>query len=390
MARVAATLLLGANGASRAEMELLMIFRSPASRFMPRALVFPGGVLDKSDIEWSEAAVGRFGLSSAHAHALALRRCVLRELFEETGVILPRMRGSARGSRQEVCDHPERFEELLGDVWGSYRDGHALFDDVPVWGRYQTPRFEPTQFDAWFLAASMGALPRGAVDAEGVRMTTVREIEAVRDVHDWNKDGSAEASAAVWISPREALRLNEEGRVLLPPPQWITMHELSGDAHGSLPLSRAAKAVVDPADLVEWARDRQSQCDSVGGTVGGLGTPKNRVELRAMDGAELLSDRRSLERVEDARFAILFPADSDHPEAASAPWAGWNTRFHRRRMIISPRSRVSDSGVARIRSLYEEASAGAAALEEAAREKRVGTLPFDSIRFTLEEEERRA
>ncbi|KAI3422240.1 Nucleoside diphosphate-linked moiety X motif 19, mitochondrial [Globodera pallida] len=73
-----------------------MLRRGPGAKFMPNSLVFPGGVLDESDLrfprEKTDFADGevcgkrspiRLGLDDD----LALRVCAIRELFEEGGLL---------------------------------------------------------------------------------------------------------------------------------------------------------------------------------------------------------------------------------------------------------------------------------------------------------------
>lgn len=131
--REAATILLaaggGAAGASRAsaggfDYELLLLRRSPRSRFLPSAHVFPGGVVDAADFsaEWRALlpATPRCGLGAVKAGGpraplfaadrpelggsqlpgdVAFRICAIRETFEEAGVLLLAEAGEADAAR---------------------------------------------------------------------------------------------------------------------------------------------------------------------------------------------------------------------------------------------------------------------------------------------------
>jgi 8-oxo-dGTP pyrophosphatase MutT (NUDIX family) len=97
--RQAATVILLRGGAQR--LEVLLVQRSPAARFMGGAWVFPGGSVDREEGDGQ----------------LALRAAALRELREETGVSLP--------------------EDA----------------DLVAFARWITPEEIQTRFDTWFYLA---------------------------------------------------------------------------------------------------------------------------------------------------------------------------------------------------------------------------------------------
>ncbi len=106
--RRAATVILLRGGSER--LEVLMVQRNPAARFMGGAWVFPGGSVDRSEGE------GQAGLQAA----------AVRELYEEAGVRLP-----------------------------------AEAELVPF-ARWITPAQVKTRFDTWFYLAPApeGTQPR--------------------------------------------------------------------------------------------------------------------------------------------------------------------------------------------------------------------------------------
>src|SRR2546430_7900299 len=77
--RPAATIVVARPGV-RGGVEVLALRRSPASRFAPGFVVFPGGVIEDGDAGLARRWVGR-------EQDLA-RACALRELAEETGLVL--------------------------------------------------------------------------------------------------------------------------------------------------------------------------------------------------------------------------------------------------------------------------------------------------------------
>lgn len=108
--RAAATVILLRGGET--DLQLLMVQRTPAARFMAAHWVFPGGAVEASDGE------GQAGLRAAAA----------RELAEEAGVTL-----------------------------GA---GHEL---VPF-ARWITPAQSPVRFDTWFYLAASPAAAEPRVD----------------------------------------------------------------------------------------------------------------------------------------------------------------------------------------------------------------------------------
>jgi 8-oxo-dGTP pyrophosphatase MutT (NUDIX family) len=79
--RPAATVILLRRGGKHAEraLEVLLVRRNPAARFMPGVWVFPGGAIDDAD----PAAEGDDELE---AEERAYRACAVRELAEEAGI----------------------------------------------------------------------------------------------------------------------------------------------------------------------------------------------------------------------------------------------------------------------------------------------------------------
>lgn len=175
--RNAATIILvdGPAGDER----ILMGRRSRAMKFMPGALVFPGGAVDAADAatpfasdldgaQLAQIAANLRGRTSPRA-ARALAVAAVRELAEETGVLLG-MVGEANAQRL-----PAMFSDrgLLPAL-----SGMALL------ARAITPPGPPRRFDTWFFVARAGAIghaPERGFHANG-------ELEEVQ-----------------WISPREAI-----------------------------------------------------------------------------------------------------------------------------------------------------------------------------------------
>jgi 8-oxo-dGTP pyrophosphatase MutT (NUDIX family) len=111
--RPAATIILLRRGGKHAErgVEVLLVQRNPAARFMPGVWVFPGGVVEEAE------RPGGAGRPSPEADERAHRACAVRELEEEAGIALP----------EDAELHP--------------------------WSRWITPEAVPTRFDTRFYVA---------------------------------------------------------------------------------------------------------------------------------------------------------------------------------------------------------------------------------------------
>jgi glyoxylase-like metal-dependent hydrolase (beta-lactamase superfamily II)/8-oxo-dGTP pyrophosphatase MutT (NUDIX family) len=136
--------------------ELFVVARAANLRFLGGFLAFPGGKVHSNDLELARATPG---LTSQHV-------ATIRELFEETGVLLAR---DAKGShpaeraeeetlplshlRRELLAERLSFSELL-----SQNGWHLRPDDLRFAGSLVTPPFSPFRFDTAFFVA---VLPRG-------------------------------------------------------------------------------------------------------------------------------------------------------------------------------------------------------------------------------------
>ncbi len=153
---------------------------------------FPGGRVDPADDPAGLRPGWGIRLGLPEHEAGAVVAAAVRELFEETGVLL------AGGG--EPADEADRAalaarETTLAEVLA--RRGAAIRDDLLVpWSRWVTPEFEPRRFDTWFFVA---ALPSG---------------------HE-PRDVSGEADGTVWLDPADP------GQLAMLPPTRVTLDELA-------------------------------------------------------------------------------------------------------------------------------------------------------------------
>src|SRR6202795_1933055 len=92
--RPASTILLLRDAAGTDEIEVFMMVRHYEIDFNSGALVFPGGRVDKGDREILERSELYSGGEALDTAALSFRIAAIRETFEESGILLARLRGS--------------------------------------------------------------------------------------------------------------------------------------------------------------------------------------------------------------------------------------------------------------------------------------------------------
>jgi 8-oxo-dGTP pyrophosphatase MutT (NUDIX family) len=131
--RFAASVIVGRDGANG--LEVLVLERSSASRFLPSYVVFPGGAVDPED---ADLARRWFGDASQASRAGAVR-----ELFEEAGIAVTRSGIRAATSFDEIEKGPPTVEML------------------PEVAHWVAPEDVPVRFDARYVAAAspLGVTP---------------------------------------------------------------------------------------------------------------------------------------------------------------------------------------------------------------------------------------
>ena len=188
--------------------KVLFIQRARSSGFMANAHVFPGGLLDPADeaAVWSDAsagisapvaaapAPGSFPIRSDKRDSLALRVGALRELFEETGLLLARPASAAAGAPAAAAtpaspyfSHAHSFpspESQRAAQQASSANASSLqqllqqqrlrldAQKLAPWSRWITPVFEKRRYDTLFYLAAVRAT---CAEAKFVRAEVARD-----------------------------------------------------------------------------------------------------------------------------------------------------------------------------------------------------------------------
>ncbi len=212
--------------------EVLMQQRHANMKFMPNALVFPGGKVDKEDAELVDRLRGSEGQP---AEIRALQVAAIREAFEEAGLLLARRRGStalitgAEHGRLGEARSALNARKLTFAAFAEAEDLELAGELLVPFANWVTPRRAPQRFDAHFFLAPA---PPGQDAA-----------------HD---DG--ESVDTVWIAPEDALTGAKDGSRPIVFPTYCNLYRLGENVTVATAMAAAAsKSVIR---IEPWMEDR--------------------------------------------------------------------------------------------------------------------------------------
>lgn len=200
--------------------------------FAGGACVFPGGSVEPQDhdprLGWAGPPVGRWAgvLGTAEPLARALVCAAVRELFEESGVLLAgtadRLVAPSALGRWAAADR-RRLEVGEVGLAGLLRSrGLALRSDLlRWWAHWVTPTEQPRRYDTHFFVAE---LPEGQSTLES----------------------TSEAEEVMWLRVPEAVAAVDEGRLSMLRPTYETCREL-------VPFTSPAAVLAAAADRAPGA-----------------------------------------------------------------------------------------------------------------------------------------
>lgn len=214
----AATAVLLRDGAGGPELLLLRRLRSAG--FVPGAWVFPGGRVD--DADGVPELVERLGPVPRGPDA-AFWLATIREVFEETGVLLARPAGAGRDGEMPDAGRAGRWREALLADEATLLDVFADLGLVPDIRRmvycshWITPVAEPKRYDTRFFLAAVPPDADARIDER-------------------------EMSDAVWLTPAAALDRFRRGTLpmVFPTVKTIQMLEPYGRVDDMLDAFRGA------------------------------------------------------------------------------------------------------------------------------------------------------
>jgi 8-oxo-dGTP pyrophosphatase MutT (NUDIX family) len=217
----AATLLLLRERDSR--IEILMMRRQEALRFMGGMWVFPGGRVDPPDCDPAAAALvadeapdrapimlAPDGTPLPPELVLGLRVAACRETYEEAGILLvrgrdgrppsPQLMQTLAAAREGSTHVPGGFTDLVASA-GLLLD----IDQLVYWSHWITPSHESRRFDTHFFAVAMPEEQTARLDQR-------------------------ESTEVAWLAPRDVCTAAASGRMLIAPPTQLTLEDIA-EAH---------------------------------------------------------------------------------------------------------------------------------------------------------------
>ena len=196
-----ATLVLARKQAT--EIQVYLLRRSPASKFMPGTYVFPGGNLEPQDMDiafWLnhvDLPVDQLAqaLDGKVDRMLPFAVAAVRETWEEAGLLMATRR-QAGSCPDQGGNNGTPFTRRIQE------DGLVLsLSRLGRWHHWITPELMPRRFDTFFF---------------------VSPVEPGQDCRpDYH-----ETVHGVWVNPRTALAKNMQGTLPLSPPTLVTLHQM--------------------------------------------------------------------------------------------------------------------------------------------------------------------
>lgn len=193
--------------------EILLLHRVQTSSAFPSAHVFPGGNLEPSDgeIPTDPTDIAR------HVDSIAYRTGAIRELFEETGILLARASADARALLPVPRDQRKSGREAVHGnqisfaAWLKSISPHAVLDTdrlIPF-THWVTPPNVPKRFTTQMYIYFVGLEEAGN---PSVRATS-DEVETM---------------APEWRRANDWLARARRGEIILFPPQFLLLYLISG------------------------------------------------------------------------------------------------------------------------------------------------------------------
>lgn len=203
--------------------QVLLLQRVKQSSSFASAHVFPGGNVSS----YHDGEPPAIESPDRHVDSEVYRMAAVRETFEESGILLARNNGFGRlievpeGEREEgrrlVHDNKVPFTQ-----WLAQKGGRADTEGLVPFTRWVTPTNVPkrftTQMYLYFLPTLSSTPLSGAAQDDS---------EAEVKIPVPTTDGGLEHTTARFLPASAWLRLAQEGRIILFPPQFFLLHQVA-------------------------------------------------------------------------------------------------------------------------------------------------------------------
>ena len=186
-----------------AGIEVYLLRRSAASKFMPGTYVFPGGNMEAEDMDatfWQnhvDLPVDQLAqtLDGERARMLPFAVAAIRETWEEAGLLLATPIKETSDPKQGGSSNTPFTRQIQDNGLG------LSISKLGRWHHWITPVLMPRRFDTYFFVAP---------------------VEQGQDCRPDNH----ETVHGTWVNPRKALTENARGTLPLSPPTLVTLHQM--------------------------------------------------------------------------------------------------------------------------------------------------------------------
>ena len=230
----AATVLLLRDSPQRHAIEVFMVARQQTVNSFSGALVFPGGKVDPLD---QAAELKRYCTfdSAINTVELALRVAAIREVFEESGLLLARPRDSSHLLNQQQLQQLSHYRQALDSRAISMlqlcqqEQLQLALDLLIPYAHWITPNTRPKIFDTHFFLAR----------------APLEQLQLA--AHD-----GTETIDSVWITAQDALQQAAQGQRIIVFPTRMNLLKLDRSKTVTAALQVAAKEpIVTVQPMVE-------------------------------------------------------------------------------------------------------------------------------------------
>ena len=220
----ASTIVIESNTKNKSE--ILLLKRNKQQGFFPKAHVFPGGVIDGSDVSWSASltapdrdyAAQALEMPKRPVEALAFFLGAIRETAEESGILY------AVDSNLHFPDQGKIEQVIL-----SLNAGGSLSKILKAFAL--KPYIQALTPISWWITPVI----------ESKRYDT-RFFWAQKPNDQVLRINLAESSSGIFITPSVALQKKQEGSLFLAPPTLAILEVLAERAANDSPVKNAFKS----------------------------------------------------------------------------------------------------------------------------------------------------
>lgn len=203
--------------------QVLLLQRVKQSSSFASAHVFPGGNVST----FHDGQMPPPESTERHTDSEIYRMAAIRETFEESGILLARNNGFGRLIEVAEAEREEgrrlvHDNKLPFTQWLAQKGGRADTEGLVPFTRWVTPTNVPKRFTTQMYIYFLPTLTSTPL-SEAARDDSEAEVK----IPVPTTDGGLEHTTARFLPASAWLRLAQEGRVILFPPQFFLLHQVA-------------------------------------------------------------------------------------------------------------------------------------------------------------------